>query len=143
MFRNIIVLFFCFVISFTGCKKNSTEPSTKAEPLEINGTWTLTDQFGSLTITISNTEFKWSRGAVSGTSNITYFDNSKNILVVKHIYHPDPAQQNKYMKMTWTPDNPTNNAYFCTYLYNDNQDSALAETTVDPSDYPREAQKGG
>ena len=98
MFRNIIVLFFCFVISFTGCKKNSTEPSAKAEPLEINGTWTLTDQFGSLTITISNTEFKWSRGAVSGTSNITYFDNSKNILVVKHIYHPDPAQQNKYMK---------------------------------------------
>ena len=80
---------------------------------------------------------------MSGTSNITYFDNSKNILVVKHIYHPDPAQQNKYMKMTWTPDNPTNNAYFCTYLYNDNQDSALAETTVDPSDYPREAQKGG
>lgn len=117
--------------------------SALAQQVEILGTWSLTDQFGEMTITVSDSAFLWQRPALSmqGSAKITYYDNSSNVLIMRHTVHPDPAQLNKFARVTWTPAVPGLSADVCMYQPRSTQDSALIETLVFPDDYPRPATK--
>lgn len=115
--------------------------SAFAQQVEVFGTWTLTDQYGTMTSTISDSTFIWQRPSVQGAAKITYYNNGSNVLVMQHTVHPDPDQLNKFMKLTWTPAVPGMSADMCTYQSRSTQDSAITETSIFPDDYPRPATK--